>query len=161
MVPFLITEVAAYKDYLKDLNVRKITGQRGPIAFRFSMRENVPIYQYKFEIAEDWQPMEGRCIWSKDPVTKKLMIGNTEIYVKEMPTTYSKRDEVVPYIRKYIEHVSKSCTDVTSYAYQVQKPLLDYWKVIADTLEGPFGSSSSSCANPELTKEKVKLSYQF
>ena len=50
---FFNTEVAIYKDYLKDLNVRKIIGQRGPIAFRFSMRENVSIYIYKFEIAKD------------------------------------------------------------------------------------------------------------
>jgi hypothetical protein len=54
MVPWLITEVAAYKDYLLKHEVIKIKGQSMPMAFQFSMRNNVPIYQYKQNTNDAW-----------------------------------------------------------------------------------------------------------
>jgi hypothetical protein len=47
MVPWLITKMAAYKEYLSKHNMIKINGQSVPLAFSFLMRDNFPIYQYK------------------------------------------------------------------------------------------------------------------
>jgi hypothetical protein len=44
LVPWVITEVAAYKDYLIKHEVLKINDQSMPMAFQFSMQENIPIY---------------------------------------------------------------------------------------------------------------------
>jgi hypothetical protein len=50
MVSWLIIEIAAYKDYLVKHEILKINGQSMPMAFQFSMQENVHIYQYKQNI---------------------------------------------------------------------------------------------------------------
>ncbi|KAL3689376.1 hypothetical protein R1sor_015685 [Riccia sorocarpa] len=43
--PRVIQEVADYKQHVKDYIV-KIQGQSSPVAFRFYMRDNIPVYQY-------------------------------------------------------------------------------------------------------------------
>ena len=57
-----------------------------------------------------------------------------------MRNTHEKAHEVVPYICKYINHQLKGCTDETSEAYRIKFPLINYWKNVADLLEGEFGS---------------------
>jgi hypothetical protein len=70
MVPWLITEIAAYKDYLVKHEVLKINRQSMPMAFQFSMQKNVPNYQYKQNINDVWLPSQGQCILKEDPITK-------------------------------------------------------------------------------------------
>src|SRR5450759_4271508 len=88
MVPSLITEVVAYKAYLKRHNVKEIMGHSKPISFRFSMRNNKPIYQYKQNTNGPWIPENRRCIWTDDSISKKLIVPMGELYAKNMSHTY-------------------------------------------------------------------------
>ena len=120
MVPSLITEVVAYIAYLKRHNVKEIVGHSKPISFCFSMRNNMAIYQYKQNINCPWIPENGRCIWTVDSVTKSLIVPMGEPFAKNMSHTYSKKDEVVQYIRKYIDHHMDACIDPTSEEYKIK-----------------------------------------
>ena len=128
MVPTLITEVASYKAYLKRHNVKPIVGQSFPVAFLFSMKNNRPIYQWKETIHDPWIPEDGKCIFVKDKISKKLIIPVGDPSSKNMKSTYDKADEVVSYIRRFIKHQLKGCTDQTSEAYMIKYPLIQYWE---------------------------------
>jgi hypothetical protein len=164
MVPSLITEVASYKAYIKRHKVKPITGHSLPVAFHFSMKNNKPIYQWKASINEPWMPENGRCIWVGDKVTNQLIIPVDDPFSKNMRNTYDKAHEVVPYIRKYIDHQLKGCTDETSEAYRVKFPLIQYWKNVADSLEGEFGPEENYNATAQIEDSEEglpKLSYRF
>jgi len=126
MVPSLIMEVVAYKAYLKHYKVKQIVGHSAPVTFRFSMKQNRPIYQFKASTNEPWIPENGRCIWTTDPTTRQLILPMDDPFAKKMTKSYDKKHEVVPYIRKYIEHHTKGCTDPTSEAYRMKFPLIQY-----------------------------------
>jgi hypothetical protein len=87
MVLWLITNVAAYKDYLVKHEVLKMKSQSMPMAFQFSMLENVPIYQYKQNINDACYP-QGQCIWKKDSITKQLKVPNDLPSAKRMAHKY-------------------------------------------------------------------------
>jgi hypothetical protein len=70
MVSWLIIEVAVYKGYLVKHEVLKINDQSLPMNFQFSMRENIPIYQYKQNINNASLPL-------KDGVLGKKIIFET------------------------------------------------------------------------------------
>src|SRR5450759_2321719 len=165
MVPSLITEVASYKAYIKRHKVKPIQGHSFPVAFHFSMRDNKPIYQWKVSITVPWIPEKGRCIWVEDKIAKKLIIPVDDPLSKNMRNTYEKAHEVVPYIRKYIEHQLKGCTDETSEAYRIKFPLITYWKNVADLLEGEFGPkeiyNAAPNVGPRVEESLPNLSYRF
>ena len=164
MVPSLITEVAAYKAYLKRHKVKGIVGHSLPVAFHFSMKNNKPIYQWKASINEPWMPENGRCIWAVDKITNQLIIPVDDPFSKNMKNTYDKAHEVVPYIRKYIDRQLKGCTDETSEAYRVKFPLIQYWKNVADSLEGEFGPKEDQNATTSIEDSEEglpKLSSRF
>ena len=161
MVPSLITEVVAYKSYLKQYKVKSIMGQSKPISFRFSMIENKPVYQYKQDIHLPWIPPNGRELWAKDPISRELMVPIGEPHAKKMFKTYENKDDVVPYIRKYIEHHESNCSDESSEAYRIKTPLIQYWKSVADTLEREFGFDDDPEVDSEDYTSMPKLSYQF
>ena len=158
MVPWLITEVCAYKDYLEKHEVLKIRGQRLPMAFRFSMRDNIPIYQYKQNINDAWLPPQGRCIWKQDPITKQLKVPNDSPCAKRMAHKYKKRNEVIPFIRKYVEHLQALCADPTSIGYQRRFPAIAYWRGVAELLEGEFGPDDTAQDFQEI---QLPLSSEF
>jgi hypothetical protein len=98
MVPWLIIEVVAYKDYLAKHEVLKINCQSMPMAFQFSMRENVSIYQYKQNINDAWLLSQERCIWKEDSITKQLKVPNDSPSAKRMAHKYKKENKVIPFI---------------------------------------------------------------
>ena len=160
MVPKLISEVAAYKAYLKSYKVKQIVGQSAPVAFHFSMKNNKPVYQWKSSITEPWMPEDGKCIWASDPITKKLIVPVDDPCSKNMRSTYEKSHEVVPYLKKYIDHHLKGCTDQTSEAYRIKAPLIQYWQNVVDSLEGQFGPDNASDFE-DSEEDLPKLSYRF
>ena len=103
------------------------------------MRNNVPIYQYRVNINSAWIPVEGRCLWNKDPVSNELMLPHDEPLAKKMDRYYSDAHEVVPFIRRYVQNISKSCKDETFVAYREMHPLIKHWETIANVLEGEVG----------------------
>ncbi|KAL3675267.1 hypothetical protein R1sor_025215 [Riccia sorocarpa] len=87
--PRVIQEVADYKEHVKDY-MEKITGQSAPVAIRFYMRDNIPVYQVQEKYGGEWVPSYGRTVWKRcepesetnfqvvlpprqDPVAKGLM----------------------------------------------------------------------------------------
>lgn len=137
-VPSLITEVADYKGYLESFHMNfDIIGQSFPVAFLFSMRNNVPIYQYKARQSDTWIPVNGRCIWTTDASTKLKILPFGDPPAKRMTdATYTKAAEVVPYLRRYCAYLARTCPDPSSEAYRQRSPLIAYWERIADILDG-------------------------
>jgi hypothetical protein len=133
-VPRFIQEVASYKEYLQTFNVKEIEGQSRPVAFLFSMRDNIPIYQYKFHVKQPWVPANGRCIWEINLDTKLLTFPEGEPYAKPIDRVHKKVEEIVPFLRRYLDFLNISCTDPTSVAYRERFPLLKYWERIVETL---------------------------
>ncbi|KAL3682589.1 hypothetical protein R1sor_000611 [Riccia sorocarpa] len=52
--PRVIQEVADYKEHVKDYT-EKITGQSAPVAIRFYMRDNIPVYQVQENYGGEWE----------------------------------------------------------------------------------------------------------
>ncbi|KAL3685427.1 hypothetical protein R1sor_003449 [Riccia sorocarpa] len=62
--PRVIQEVADYKEHVKDY-MEKITGQSAPVAIRFYMRDNIPVYQVQENYGGEWVPPYGRTVWKR------------------------------------------------------------------------------------------------
>ncbi|KAL3682990.1 hypothetical protein R1sor_001012 [Riccia sorocarpa] len=62
--PRVIQEVADYKEHVKDY-MEKITGQSAPVAIRFYMRDNIPVYQVQENYGGKWVPPYGRTVWKR------------------------------------------------------------------------------------------------
>jgi hypothetical protein len=139
MVPWFITEVAAYKNYLVKHEVLKINGQSMPMAFQFFMQKNVPIYQYKQNIKDAWLPLQGRCIWKEDFIMKQLKVPNDLRSAKRMVHKYKEKNKIIPFIRKYVEHLESLCADAITVGYQRRFLAIAYWRGVAELLEGEFG----------------------
>ncbi|CAM6082151.1 unnamed protein product [Calypogeia fissa] len=133
-VPRFIEEVVSYKEYLQSFNVREIEGQSRPVAFLFSMRDNTPIYQYKFHVKQAWIPANGRCIWSMNLETNCLVFPTGDPLAKAIEELHKKSEEIIHFLKRYMEFLKTSCTDQTSAAYKEQFPLLKYWERVVDTL---------------------------
>jgi len=126
------------------------------------MKNNKPIYQYKASTTDSWEPENGRCIWASDLTTKELILPKEDPCAKRMVHIYEKKHDVVPYIRLYIQHQLKGCKDETSESYRVKFPLIQYWKSVADTLEGDFGTSENNEeAGEDSDINLARLSYSF
>lgn len=139
-VPKLITEVADYKKYLKSFKINEIHGQSAPVAFLFSMRNNVPIYQYKASVKQPWIPINGRVLWSQEEENVyRLPRGEPLAKPMENVHMHIKANEVILYIEKYVEYMKRSCRDETSQAYRERYPLIKYWEGVVDQLRGEVG----------------------
>ncbi|KAL3680259.1 hypothetical protein R1sor_023215 [Riccia sorocarpa] len=62
--PRVIQEVADYKEHVNDY-MEKITGQSAPVAIRFYMRDNIPVYQVQENYGGEWVPPYGRTVWKR------------------------------------------------------------------------------------------------
>ena len=133
-VPRLIQEVAAYKDYLKKFCVKEVEGQSKPCAFLFSMKDNVPVYQYKYHVKDAWMPIGGRSIWGTDPETNELIFPRGEPLAKPIPQFHGKAIDVKMFLNGYIKYLKSLCDDETSELYQRKFPLVRYWEKIAEIL---------------------------
>ncbi|KAL3697524.1 hypothetical protein R1sor_011600 [Riccia sorocarpa] len=62
--PRLIQEMADHKLHAIDY-VDKISGQSAPVAFRFYIRDNLPVYQVQENYGDRWVPPHGRSMWKR------------------------------------------------------------------------------------------------
>jgi hypothetical protein len=153
-VPRVIQEVASYKSYLQTFNVKEIEGHSKPVAFLFSMRDNVPIYQYKSHVKHPWMPPTGRCIWYTIPNTNTLSIPSGQPFAKPIMEVHKKLDEIIPFLNRYMEFLRKICIDETSNAYLERMPLVKYWEKIVKIL-------STKLTVPEEGLRDFPLKYDF
>jgi hypothetical protein len=145
-VPRLIQEVAAYKDYLKQFQVKEVEGQSKPCAFLFSMKDNVPIYQYKSHVKDPWMPIGGRVIWGTSVETNEIIFPCGEPLAKLIPEIHGKAADVIKFLKGYIKYLMSFCEDKTSEIYSLKFPLVQYWEKVAEILSKDlrmFGESQT------------------
>jgi hypothetical protein len=54
------------------------------------------------------------------------------------------KNEVVPFIWKYVKHLKPLCADATAVGYRRRFPAIAYWRGVAELLEGEFGSDNNA-----------------
>ncbi|KAL3698901.1 hypothetical protein R1sor_012977 [Riccia sorocarpa] len=114
--PRLIHEVADYKRHVAHYIV-KIEGQSAPVAFKFWIRDNIPVYQVKEIYGGKWVPEHGRTLWKRqDPESP------TNFNVQLPPDQNPKLNEMIaPYAKK-----------------------VEYWKNVADVVQAGWRSNDES-----------------
>ncbi|KAL3693114.1 hypothetical protein R1sor_006765 [Riccia sorocarpa] len=147
--PRVIQEVVDYKEHVKDY-MEKITGQSAPVAIRFYMRDNIPVYQVKEKYGGEWVSPYGRTVWKRcepesetnfqvvlpprqDPMTKGLMCP------------HAKKVEILGYIRNYITYKKEMQlkADPTSTHYWEDNALIQYWTNVSDVFQAGWPSEEN------------------
>ncbi|KAL3690184.1 hypothetical protein R1sor_016493 [Riccia sorocarpa] len=145
----LAKKVADYKKHVKDY-MEKITGQSAPMAIRFYMRDNIPVYQVQENYGGEWVPPYGRTVWKwcepesetnfqvvlpprQDPVAKGLMCP------------HAKKVEILGYIRNYITYKKEMQlkADPTSSHSWEDNVLIQYWTNVSDVFEAGWSSEEN------------------
>ncbi|KAL3683718.1 hypothetical protein R1sor_001740 [Riccia sorocarpa] len=147
--PRVIQEVADYKEHVKDY-MEKITGQPAPVAIKFYMRDNIPVYQVQENYGGEWVPPYGRTVWKRcepesetnfqvalpprqDPVAKGLMCPHV------------KKVEILGYIRNYITYKKEMQlkADPTSSHYWEDNALIQYWTNVSDVFQAGWSTEEN------------------
>ncbi|KAL3697726.1 hypothetical protein R1sor_011802 [Riccia sorocarpa] len=147
--PRVIQEEADYKEHVKDY-MEKITGQSAPVAIRFYMRDNIPVYQVQENYGREWVPPYGKTIWKRcepesetnfqvvlphlqDPVAKGLMCP------------HAKKVEILGYIRNYITYKKEMQlkADPSSSHYWEDNALIQYWTNVSDVFQARWPSEEN------------------
>ncbi|KAL3697558.1 hypothetical protein R1sor_011634 [Riccia sorocarpa] len=106
--PRVIQEVADYKEHVKDY-MEKITGQSAPIAIRFYMRDNIPVYQVQENYGVEWVPPYGRTVWKRcepelETNSQVVLPPRQDPVAKGLMCPHAKKVEILGYIRNYITY---------------------------------------------------------
>ncbi|KAL3685219.1 hypothetical protein R1sor_003241 [Riccia sorocarpa] len=134
--PRVIQEVADYKEHVKDYIV-KIQDQSSQVAFRFYMRDNIPVYQVQETYGGKWVPQYRRTLWKRyrcelesETNFEVLLPPRQDPLAKEVICPHAKKSEILGYIRNYIQYKEEKQkkTDETTSHFQEDKALLQYWK---------------------------------
>ncbi|KAL3692157.1 hypothetical protein R1sor_005808 [Riccia sorocarpa] len=109
--PRVIQEVADYKEHVKDY-MEKITGQSAPVAIRFYMRDNIPVYQVQENYGGEWVPPYGRTVWKRcEPESETnfqvVLPPRQDPVAKGLMCPHAKKVEILGYIRNYITYKKK------------------------------------------------------
>ncbi|KAL3697928.1 hypothetical protein R1sor_012004 [Riccia sorocarpa] len=146
----LIHEVADYKRHVADYIV-KIEGQSAPVAFKFWMRDNIPVYQVKETYCGKWVSEHGRTLWKRQdpesPTNFNVQLPpDQNPKVNEMIAPYAKKVEVSGFIRNYIKHKEElqAGTDPSTDVFAEDQCLIQYWKNVADVVQAGWRSSEES-----------------
>ena len=137
----LIIEVASYKSFVLPF-IKHIVGHSSLIAFRFSMINNIPVYQVKENIQDPWTPYQGRSIWKVDE-NNNIMLPNGIPFAKPMNSDFKKIGEITTYIEEYLKFLLKTSTDPGSSSYIADQDLYAYWNKILLILKNKILISQS------------------
>jgi hypothetical protein len=61
-----------------------------------------------------------------------------------MAHKYKKKNKVILFIWKYVEHLESLCADATAVGYQRRFSTIAYWRGVAELLEGEFGPDNTA-----------------
>ncbi|KAL3682248.1 hypothetical protein R1sor_000270 [Riccia sorocarpa] len=135
-LPRFIIEVVDYKSHAKPYH-QSFKGIRGPVAFKFTMLDNRPIYQYQWTYGGPWLPTFGNSIWKrKDPKSSAdfsvIPPPNREPLYAGMFGRHANSEEISTYLKAYVKHIEsiQMKTDPTSDLYSGDQAIKDYWKNI-------------------------------
>ncbi|KAL3678715.1 hypothetical protein R1sor_021671 [Riccia sorocarpa] len=138
--PRLIQEMADYKHHAIDY-VDKISSQSAPVAFRFYMRDNLPVYQVQENYGDRWVPPHGRSMWKRsnpdsDTNFEVVLPPRQNPPAVPIQRLHSKQGEVLGFIKNYIKYKEEmlKTTDPSSSHHMDDTCLVDYWKKVSEIL---------------------------
>ncbi|KAL3700174.1 hypothetical protein R1sor_018196 [Riccia sorocarpa] len=126
-VPMLMEEVADYKTYVNTY-LKPLIGQSQPLAFRFSMADNVPIYRAQWKVDRPWLPEGGNSLWKM--VDGKFTLPTGEPKALKLQTTHPRLAEVSPFIDNLVNFLQDTYNDETSEGFRKYSPVISYWKTV-------------------------------
>ncbi|KAL3693005.1 hypothetical protein R1sor_006656 [Riccia sorocarpa] len=146
-LPRFVTEVADYKSHAQPYR-QTFKGIRGPVAFKFSMLDNSPIYQYQLTYGDPWLPTFGNTIWKhKDPKSSVdfsvIPLPDREPVDVGMFEKHANTEEISQYLKAYVKHIDsiQEKTDPTSDLHSMDQAIKVYWKNILKLLEEGWSSN--------------------
>ncbi|KAL3698265.1 hypothetical protein R1sor_012341 [Riccia sorocarpa] len=147
--PRVIQEVADYKEHVKDY-MEKITGQSAPVAIRFYMRDNIPVYQVQENYGGEWVPPYGRTVWKRcEPESETnfqvVLPPRQDPVAKGLMCPHAKKVEILGYIRNYITYKKEMQlkADPTSSHYWEDNALIQYWTNVSDVFQAGWPSEEN------------------
>ncbi|KAL3694540.1 hypothetical protein R1sor_008191 [Riccia sorocarpa] len=147
--PRVIQEVDDYKEHVKDY-MEKITGQSAPVAIRFYMRDNIPVYQVQENYGGEWVPPYGRTVWKRcepEPETNFQVVlpPRQDPVAKGLMCPHAKKVEILGYIRNYITYKKEMQlkADPTSSHYWEDNALIQYWTNVSDVFQAGWPSEEN------------------
>ncbi|KAL3697585.1 hypothetical protein R1sor_011661 [Riccia sorocarpa] len=146
--PRVIQEVADYKEHVKDY-MEKITGQSAPVAIRFYMRDNIPVYQVQENYGGEWVQPYGRTVWKRceqesDTNFQVALPSRQDPVAKGLMCPHAKKVEILGYIRNYITYKKEMQlkADPTSSHYWEDNALIQYWTNVQDVFQAGWSGST-------------------
>ncbi|KAL3675577.1 hypothetical protein R1sor_025525 [Riccia sorocarpa] len=137
---FFSKEMADYKHHATNY-VDKISGQSAPVAFRFYMRDNLPVYQVQENYGDRWVPPHGRSMWKRsnpdsDTNFEVVLPPRQNPPAVPIQRLHSKQEEVLGFIKNYIKYKEEmlKTTDPSSSHHMDDTCLVDYWKKVSEIL---------------------------
>ncbi|KAL3675438.1 hypothetical protein R1sor_025386 [Riccia sorocarpa] len=147
--PRVIQEVADYKEHVKDY-MEKITGQSAPVAIRFYMRDNIPVYQVQEKYGGEWVPPYRRTVWKRcEPESETnfqvVLPPRQDPVAKGLMCPHVKKVEILGYIRNYITYKKEMQlkADPTSSHYWEDNALIQYWTNVFDVFQAGWPSEEN------------------
>ncbi|KAL3695571.1 hypothetical protein R1sor_009647 [Riccia sorocarpa] len=147
--PCVIQEVADYKEHVKDY-MEKIIGQSAPVAIRFYMRDNIPVYQVQENYGGEWVPPYGRTVWKRcEPESETnfqvVLPPRQDPVAKGLMCPHAKKVEILGYIRNYITYKKEMQlkADPTSSHYWEDNALIQYWTNVSDVFQAGWPSEEN------------------
>ncbi|KAL3691569.1 hypothetical protein R1sor_005220 [Riccia sorocarpa] len=147
--PRVIQEVTDDKKHVKDY-MEKITCQSAPVAIRFYMRDNIPVYQVQENYGGEWVPPYGRTVWKRcEPESETnfqvVIPPRQDPVAKGLMCPYAKKVEILGYIRNYITYKKEMQlkADPTSSHYWEDNALIQYWTNVSDVFQAGWPSEEN------------------
>ncbi|KAL3697209.1 hypothetical protein R1sor_011285 [Riccia sorocarpa] len=140
-VDAFFSKVVDYKEHVKDY-MEKITGQSAPVAIRFYMPDNIPVYQVQENYGEEWVPPYGRTVWKRcEPESETnfqiVLPPRQDPVAKGLICPHAKKVEILGYIGNYITYKKEMQlkADPTSSHYWEDNDLIQYWINVQDVFQ--------------------------
>ncbi|KAL3697424.1 hypothetical protein R1sor_011500 [Riccia sorocarpa] len=147
--PRVIQEVTDYKEHVKDY-MEKITGQSAPVAIRFYMRDNIPVYQVQENYGGECVPPYGRIVCKRcEPESETnfqvVLPPRQDPVAKGLMCPHAKKVEILGYIRNYITYKKEMQlkADPTSSHYWEDNALIQYLTNVSDVFQARWSSEEN------------------
>ncbi|KAL3702444.1 hypothetical protein R1sor_020466 [Riccia sorocarpa] len=112
-----------------------------PVAFKFYMEDNMPMFQFQDKYRDSWS--QGNSLWRrKDRKSKTdfslVLPPDQEPLSAPMNRTHDNKEEIVSYLTAYIAHIGEiqAKTSTSNESYALDQAIIDYWKNIKSVFEG-------------------------
>ncbi|KAL3682724.1 hypothetical protein R1sor_000746 [Riccia sorocarpa] len=112
-----------------------------PVAFKFYMEDNMPMFQFQDKYGGSWS--QGNSLWRRKDRRSKtdfslVLPPDQEPLSAPMNRTHDYKEEIVSYLTAYIAHIGEiqAKTSTSNESYALDQAIIDYWKNIKSVFEG-------------------------